>query len=67
MPPRQATYGKAKNFKKTFPRMVKDLKPETLLLVAVMIFSIFSSVLAIVSPVILREFLNLFSPQFNQY
>lgn len=65
MPPRQATYGKAKNFKKTFPRMVKDLKPEALLLVAVMIFSIFSSVLAIISPVILREFLNLFSPQFN--
>ena len=65
MPPRMNGVVKAKNFKQTFSRMVKDLKPEYPILITIIAFAVLAAVLTIVSPIILNDFLNLLTPEFD--
>lgn len=50
--------GKPKEFKKTLNRMVKDFKDEKWLILLVAILAITSSVLAIIAPLYMGDFLN---------
>lgn len=65
MPPRMNGVVKAKNFKQTFSRMVKDLKPEYPILITIIAFAVLAAILTIVSPIILNDFLNLLTPEFD--
>ena len=58
MPPRKVMGGKAKNFGKTFSRMIKDFKSQAVLMVFIIILAIGSAILSIVTPSLLRDLLN---------
>lgn len=59
MPPIRHTTSKARNFKSTFIKMIKELKPLYVSIIIVMILSVGSSILSIIVPNILNSFLNL--------
>ena len=54
---------KPKNSKATFLRMLKDLKSEYLSLIIIIVFAICSSVLSIVTPIYLGNFINEIMPK----
>ena len=54
---------KPKNSKATFLRMLKDLKSEYLSLIIIIVFAICSSVLSIVTPIYLGNFINGIMPK----
>ena len=58
MPPRKVMEGKAKNFGKTFSRMIKDFKSQAVLMVFIIILAIGSAILSIITPSLLRDLLN---------
>lgn len=59
MPPmRQKEFKKAKNFWKTLKRMIKDFRPQYVLIIIVIFISICSAVLSIVSPLVINKFLT---------
>jgi ATP-binding cassette, subfamily B, multidrug efflux pump len=56
---------KPENSKATSKRMIHDLKPERVKLIAVMIFSVLSAVLSIFSPFVIKELTNSLVPGEN--
>lgn len=56
---------KAKNFWKTLKRMIRDFKPQYILILVIIFLSILSAVLSIISPIIINDFLTDAIPSFN--